>query len=124
MFCTGRGAIGPDITGSNRADLDSILATIVDPSAEIGHGYRMQVVATTDGRVLTGLIAERTATGIVLQTATDRIVVPLADVESERTSPVSMMPEGQLDTLAPDAIRDLIGYLRTTRQVPLPSTGP
>lgn len=118
------GVIGPDITGSNRADLDYILANLVDPSAEIGRGYQMKVVATTDGRVLTGLIPERSATGVVVQTATERVVVPVAEVESETTSPLSMMPEGQLDAMTTDQIRDLIGYLRTTRQVPLPTAGP
>jgi hypothetical protein len=30
------------------------------------------------------------------------------------------MPEGMLDQLPPDAIRDLIGYLMQPAQVPLP----
>jgi hypothetical protein len=31
-----------------------------------------------------------------------------------------MMPEGLLKTLKADEVRDLIAYLRTTSQVPLP----
>jgi putative heme-binding domain-containing protein len=117
------GVIGPELTGSNRADLDYILSNIVDPSAEIGQAYQMRIVTTTDGRVLTGLIKERTPTGLVLQTATDKVVISTADVDEETTSPVSMMPEGQLDTMSPNEIRDLIGYLRTKQQVPLPTAG-
>jgi hypothetical protein len=35
-----------------------------------------------------------------------------------------MMPEGQLDRMNPEEVRDLIGYLGTSMQVPLPSDKP
>ena len=55
------GTIGPDLTGSNRANLDYLLSNLIDPSAEVGRDYRMSVVRTADGRVITGIIVERTA---------------------------------------------------------------
>jgi hypothetical protein len=42
------------------------------------------------------------------------------DVESVRDSPLSIMPEGQLDKLTREEVRDLIAYLGSKRQVPLP----
>ena len=42
------------------------------------------------------------------------------DVEEERQSSLSMMPEGQLDTLNKEQVRDLIAYLSGKAQVPLP----
>ena len=38
------GAIGPDLTGSNRSDLDYLLSNLIDPSAEVGRDFRMSVV--------------------------------------------------------------------------------
>ncbi|HUR57480.1 MAG TPA: PVC-type heme-binding CxxCH protein, partial [Opitutaceae bacterium] len=40
LFDSGR-EIGPELTGSNRADLDYILANVVDPNAVIGKDYQL-----------------------------------------------------------------------------------
>jgi len=47
-------------------------------------------------------------------------VVTKSQILSREKSPISMMPEGLLKTLREDEVRDLIAYLRTTAQVPLP----
>jgi putative membrane-bound dehydrogenase-like protein len=117
------GKIGPELTGSNRDNLDYLLSNLLDPSAEIGRDYRMSVVATKDGRVLTGMVVEKSASRLALQTATERLVLAPEDVESVTDSPVSMMPEGQLDQLTREQVRDLIGYLSAKSQVPLPANG-
>ena len=105
------GKIGPDLTGTNRANLDYLLSNLVDPSAEVAKDYRMSIVTTTDGRILTGLLLERTAARLTLQTATQQIVLAKDDVDEIRESPLSIMPENQLDTLTREQVRDLIGYL-------------
>lgn len=114
------GTIGPDLSGSNRSDLEYLLGNIVDPSAEVGRDYRMSVVRTVDDRVVTGIIVERTAARVVVQTATDKIVLSPDDVESVKDSPLSIMPEGQLDSLTKEQVRDLIAYLGSKTQVALP----
>ena len=112
--------IGPDLTGSNRANLDYILSNILDPSAEIGQDYRMSVVATNAGRVITGIIVERTPARLIVQTATERALLSPDDAESVKDSDVSMMPEGQLEKMTNEHIRDLIAYLAAQKQVSLP----
>ncbi|VTT96410.1 membrane-bound dehydrogenase domain-containing protein : Putative membrane-bound dehydrogenase OS=Singulisphaera acidiphila (strain ATCC BAA-1392 / DSM 18658 / VKM B-2454 / MOB10) GN=Sinac_5736 PE=4 SV=1: Cytochrom_C [Gemmataceae bacterium] len=114
------GAVGPDITGSNRSDLDYLLGNIIDPSAEVGRDYRMSVVRTADDRVITGIIVERTAARVVVQTATDRITLSPDDVDGVKDSPLSIMPEGQLDSLTKEQVRDLVAYLMQKTQVDLP----
>jgi putative heme-binding domain-containing protein len=114
------GAIGPDITGSNRSDLDYLLSNLVDPSSEVSKDYRMSAVETSSGRKITGIIVEKTAARLVIQTATERVVIPAEDMESVTDSDVSIMPEGQLDALTKEQARDLIGYLSTKTPPPLP----
>jgi putative heme-binding domain-containing protein len=114
------GKIGPDLTGSNRANLDYLLSNIIDPSAEVARDYHVSIVETTDGRVLTGMIVERSANRFTLQTATQRLVLAKEDVEAVHDSTQSMMPEGQLDALTREQVRDLIAYLAAAAQVPLP----
>jgi putative membrane-bound dehydrogenase-like protein len=118
------GAVGPDLTGHNRAETDYLLAKLVDPGAQLANDYRMSVVATRDGRVITGIIAERSPRRLVLQTATERIVLAAEDVETVEESSQSMMPEGQLDALTREQVRDLIAYLSGKGQVPFPPDGP
>ena len=116
------GSVGPDITGSNRADVAYLLENLVDPNALIGKDYQVTVVRTRDERVVTGILKRTTDTALVLQTENDTVVVPLSDVEESAASDVSMMPENQLDTLAETEVRDLVAYLRTGEQVPLRAT--
>ncbi len=111
--------IGPDITGSNRANLDYILENLLDPSAIVGKDYRSTVIQTTDGRVVSGLVMKETDSAVTLRTINDTIVIAKTDIEERKLSELSIMPEGQLNTLAPDEVRDLIAYLGSPTQVVL-----
>ena len=113
------GKIGPDITGSNRANLDYILENILDPSAIVGKDYRMTVLALNDGRVVSGLIQKETDSALTIRTINDTVVVAKGDIDERKLSELSLMPEGQLNQLTPDEQRDLIAYLGTPTQVAL-----
>jgi putative heme-binding domain-containing protein len=79
----------------------------------------MLIVALSDGRVLNGLVTARDDRTLTLVTPTDRHVIPAEDIDDVTVTQQSPMPEGMLDQLSPDAIRDLIGYLMQPAQVPL-----
>jgi putative heme-binding domain-containing protein len=111
------GEIGPDLTGSGRQNLDYLLENLIDPSAVVGAEYRMSVVALADGRIVNGIAAARTDRTISLQTATEVITVPRSEVESIAASKLSLMPDGQLQGLSPEEVRDLIAYLLHPVQV-------
>jgi len=107
------GTIGPDLTGSNRRDLDYLLLNLVDPSAEVGRDYRMSVIRTSDDRVITGIVTERTVARLVVQTATERLILATDDVVTVTDSALSLMPAGLLDALSTEQVRDLIAFLRS-----------
>ena len=112
------GKVGPDLTGSNRANLDYILLNSVDPSYDVPDAYRTVSVLTVDGRSVNGVLAEEDARRIVLKTPEQpRVVIAKQDIELRKLSTKSMMPEGQLDQMKPQEVLDLIKYLRTTQQV-------
>lgn len=119
LYGTG-GNIGPDLTGSNRANLDYILTEIIIPSEVMQDGYHLVTVTTRDGRTLAGNAAAEDDQQLTLRLIGQDTVIPKAEILSREKSPVSMMPEGLLKTLSNDEVRDLIAYLRTTQQVPLP----
>jgi putative heme-binding domain-containing protein len=118
------GKIGPDITGSNRADLEYLLANLLDPSAIVGRDYQTTTVLTKDGRSIAGIVVKESPTSVTLQTPTEQVTVPLDDVDTRVLSPQSLMPENQLGQLKPEEARDLVAYLRHPSQVPLPGEGP
>ncbi|HEV3168118.1 MAG TPA: PVC-type heme-binding CxxCH protein [Isosphaeraceae bacterium] len=121
LFGTGA-KVGPEITGSNRVDLDYLLSNILDPSALIGRDYLTHVVATHDGRTLTGLIRSEDKDSITLVTANETLIVPQAEIDERRPSDKSMMPEDLLGPLSEPEIRALVVYLASPSQVPMLAT--
>lgn len=118
LFDTG-GKAGPDITGSNRGELDYILQNIIDPNAIIPNDYRTSTLETKDERIITGIVTKQDANAITIVVPNETIVVSRGDVKSLTQGDVSMMPEGLLAALSQDEVRDLIGYLRSPVQVPM-----
>jgi putative membrane-bound dehydrogenase-like protein len=107
--------IGPELTGSERGDLDFLLTSLIDPSALIRKEYQAQSVALKDGRVLNGLIVEESESALtLLDSQRQKTVVPRTDIEETQPSATSVMPEGILDPLPPDQIRDLFRYLQSS----------
>lgn len=114
------GKVGPDLTGSNRNNLDYVLENVIDPSAVIPRDYRLSVIATIKGRIINGIVAERTDNSLTVLTENAPVVVSKDDIDEITESKVSMMPDGQFEKLKESQIRDLIAYLRARVQVELP----
>lgn len=113
------GDIGPDITGSNRADLNYILDNMLNPSGEIPEGYQLNVVTTRDGRNFAGTVGSETDNQLVLRQAVGGpVTIDKPDIQSRERLKVSMMPEGLLATLKDDEVVALVRYLRTTQALP------
>jgi putative heme-binding domain-containing protein len=115
------GTLGPDLTGGERRhDLDSLIAKIVDPSAELPAASRYTIVKLKDGRTVGGIVDNRTAATLTLRTATAPITLAMSDISSTELSNVSLMPEGLFETMAVEQRRNLVAYLMSKSQVPLP----
>jgi putative heme-binding domain-containing protein len=117
----GEGAkIGPDLTGGNRSNLDYLLSNIVDPSSVVDKDFRMSVLLTDDDRILNGLVIDESDRTITIQTATEQLILDKDVIQTRKVTEKSPMPDGLLDSLTAEQIRDLIAYLRHPTQVPLP----
>ena len=115
------GKVGPELTGSNRGDLDYILQNILDPNAVIPNEYRASTIDLKDGRSLTGIVKQQDGKSVTVLTQTETLVLPRNEIDSIQQSELSMMPEGLLAPLSDQEVRDLIYYLGRTGQVPLPA---
>ena len=117
------GALGPDLTGAGRDNLDYLLDNIADPSAVVNADFRMTVAKLKDGRVMNGFVAARTERTLTLKTMTEAVTVERAEIASLEESALSIMPEGLLEALDAAQVRDLIAYLMSPSQVALPEDG-
>jgi putative heme-binding domain-containing protein len=111
------GTIGPDLTGSNRADLNYILLNMIDPSADIPDAYKLVTITTKGGQIFAGTLAEEDDQRVVLNMIGQKSTVVKSDIASRVVAPVSMMPEGLLPALSNSQVIDLVKYLQTTEQV-------
>lgn len=115
------GTIGPDITGSNRANLDYLLFNVLDPNGEVPDAYKMVVVTTRDGRTFAGRVVGETEKQVTLQVVgRDAAVINKSEIQLREATTVSMMPPGLFDTLTDREVIDLVAYLRTVEQVKQP----
>ncbi|MDP6538227.1 MAG: DUF1080 domain-containing protein [Planctomycetota bacterium] len=121
LFGEGRD-VGPELTGSNRADKEYVLTNIIDPNALIPAEYQITTLQLDDESVVSGILTRETPTALTLKTQTETIVVAADEVALRVAGEVSMMPEGQLQTLTEDEVRDLVAYLASDAQVPLLAT--
>lgn len=108
--------VGPDLTGSGRNDWEQMISNVFDPSLVIGQGYQALTVATVDGRVLTGLLAEDSPQRIVLKVQGGKLeVIPRDQVEETKAAEVSLMPEDLEKQLSPQELADLFSFLALDR---------
>ena len=111
------GKVGPDLTGSNRANLDYLLENIIDPSAVIPKEYAATVIETKDGRVLTGIVRGETPIALTVVTVNEVLTLPRKEVETLTVSKISMMPDDLLKQLSAPEVRALVAYLQSPTQV-------
>ena len=113
-------AIAPELTGSDRHNLDYLLENIVDPSAVVPADYRIAIVKLKDGRTLSGVIPEQNDRTVTVQTPAERVSFLRSDIAEMQQLSQSFMPEGLLTALGEENVKHLIAYLMSSGQVPLP----
>ena len=110
--------VGPDLsTIGTKYGKEELLRSILYPSAAIGYNYRSNVLATADGRVLTGLILEEGPDRVVLKTVDgQRHTVRPSEIEDRKVTEVSLMPEGLAEAMTDGDLVDLLAFLATLKE--------
>ena len=112
------GILGPDLTGSNRSNVEYVLSNVLNPSGEIQDDYKMVVITSTDGRTYVGNVVSENERQVTLRiVGQDAIVINKSDIQARETTETSMMPQGLFSALSDKEVLDLMAYLRTNSQV-------
>jgi putative heme-binding domain-containing protein len=106
------GQVGPGLESLGAsAPVDYILDSLLEPGKAVKEGYHATVVATNDGKVLTGLKVRQSDTTLVLRDAEDReINVPVSSIDEQKVGG-SLMPAGLTDPLTRSELIDLVRFL-------------
>ena len=96
----GGGQVGPGLESVGAsAPVDYLVDSLLQPGKAIKENYHAVVVATSDGRIATGIKVRQSDTELVLRDADDReLVLPLDAIEEQKPGG-SLMPAGLTDTL-------------------------
>ena len=110
MHGTG-GRIGPDLTGSDRRNLNYLLENIIAPSSVVAQTFQTSIILLEDGRLLTGVVTEQNDRTLKLQTKEELLTIDRRTIEESKRTKLSLMPDGLLDPMTPEQKRDLFAFL-------------
>jgi putative heme-binding domain-containing protein len=106
------GQVGPGLESIGAsAQPDYLVDSLLEPAKAVKENYHATVVATDDGRLLSGIPIRQTDTELVLRDADDHeVTVPVNAIE-ERKPSGSLMPAGLTDSLTRGELGDLVRFL-------------
>ncbi|WP_206108241.1 PVC-type heme-binding CxxCH protein [Paludisphaera soli] len=106
------GNVGPDLSGMASHPRSELLVHIVDPSRSVEGNFVQYTLATTDGRVINGLMASESKTAVELLDADAKTHVVLReDIDEMVASKKSLMPEGFEKQMKEGDLTDLLAFL-------------
>ncbi len=127
------GDVGPNLVdlqqklSTGNLDREGLLKSLIDPSADIEERYVSWIIQDIDGRLHTGVVAERSDTEIrILANPLDNekpVTILIDDIEDEMKSKISMMPQGVLNTCSKQEILDLLIYVEAAGDREHPAFG-
>lgn len=104
------GGVGPALEGVADRGAEYVLASMLDPQAEIADGFASIVVTRRDGSQMAGLLAGEDERTVRIDLGGGRIeVVPRSEIATQ-TAPTTGMPAMGL-VLPPRDLRDVVAYV-------------
>jgi putative heme-binding domain-containing protein len=108
--------VAPDISDTRTKTAAQLLADIIQPNRAIDSNYIGYQVLLKDGTSTTGLLAQETSTSLTLKQPGGKVLTVARDeVEQLKASGVSLMPDGLEKNIPPEAMADLLAYLKNWR---------
>ena len=84
-------------------------------------GVEVLVGPESPGYRVNGLVTAKTEHTLTFKTMTEGFTIDRGEIRALKMSALSIMPEGLLEALSENQVRDLLAYLMHRSQVPLPA---
>jgi putative heme-binding domain-containing protein len=105
--------VGPDLSGIVGRAPEALLIDVLDPNRDVAPDFMTLTVATRRGQVVSGLLAEESATTLKLRRAEAiEETILRSEIDELRATGRSLMPEGLEQTISLREMADLIAFLR------------
>ena len=115
--------VGPDLSGLGDKPIDYLLTAILDPNRAVEARYISYVADTKAGLRLTGIIASESGNRLTLVGTDGKPQTVLrSDLENLSSTGKSLMPEGLETDLPPQAMADVLAYIKSNAVPPKPRT--
>jgi len=114
----GRGKnIGPDLSQvGSRLNREQLLESLLEPAKTITEGYSLYSLEMKSGEIQTGFLLERAKENTRFRLLSgEELTIPTQSVLRFTDLPISAMPAGLLQNLAPQEAADLLAYLVSLR---------
>ena len=113
----GRGQdVGPDLSNIGRTDRRHLLESILQPSANVAPHYVAWHLETADGKVRNGMLLHTQLDEYTfLDAKGERFKVKTGDLVEQRPLAISIMPEGLVERMTDQEVRDLLAYLQARK---------
>ena len=106
--------VGPDLKSVVDHSAEKLLTNILDPNLDIQPGYRAYGCLLQSGELLFGLIESENATGVVFKLTDGRKRTVLRkEIETLKSTGVSLMPENLESTLTRQELADVIAFVQS-----------
>jgi putative membrane-bound dehydrogenase-like protein len=114
--------IGPELTGVGaRFSRIYVVESILEPSRTIAPGFGTLTITLRNGKVLTGVKITETETTLTLaDNQGQKHLLVKADLEEQRPSTVSIMPEGLEKRFTEGEFIDLVAFLMSQKEGRVP----
>ncbi len=110
------GQIGPTLSGAGAMGEETLLRSLLTPSAAIEPGYRLFRIMFKNGTIKEGYLVRQDNDVIVLRReGSEDETIPHGDVEFAGFIKRSVMPDALLDALPQQDVVDLFQYLKTLK---------
>ncbi len=105
---------GPVLDGWGKTQTSEVIArSIIEPSADIAHGFDGSEVKTKDGKLINGLVLQDGNPIIIISMSGVTQMIPKAQVKGTRKMKRSLMLSGAQLALTAQDVADLVAYLKS-----------
>lgn len=110
------GTLGPDLTQiGKKYKRHELLESLIEPSKRVDPKYAMYQLVTVEGKLLTGILVEKSVTEVVLNVLkdgqTESIRIPISQVDELSPQQKSLMPDSLLRDMTAQQAANLLDYL-------------
>lgn len=104
--------VGPALSESRNKPWTALLSAVFDPNQAVDQRYGVYAVATLDGRVIQGLLAQEGESSITIKEADAKTTTIARDeIDLLKQSTRSLMPEGLEKLVSPQDTADLFAFI-------------